>query len=315
MKKILHSIFLSVCVCWLSVTTVHCQSSPVYESVFGDSCSVWYIFSESTDHLYAGTNVRQVLDGDTQIIDGTYYMVLRNASYQSSNILPLYFDEPQYIRESDNHSKLYFKENFPGRSFPEILVMDLNLSIGDTLDTRGWEELMDFDLDAAVPKIRVDSVFWIDHRKVLRTDFYHNSWMGKDTLCFIEGIGPTFGLLYPMHRINKLSCLFKDDRVIYHWKNYSEVGCNYGWLSEINEQEKPSPFIIYPNPTHNDLYIQFPTATEYHLTLRTQSGALLYEKKVDDNHTTLNIADYPNGVYFVTFFYGHNATTLKVIKL
>ena len=39
------------------------------------------------------------------------------------------------------------------------------------------------------------------------------------------------------------------------------------------------------------------------------------KKKVDDNHTTLNIADYPNGVYFVTFFYGHNATTLKVIKL
>ena len=310
MKKM--SILLLLCA--LSTTVaIHAQDSVVYESVFGDSCSVWYIFAETSDHLDAGTNVRQVHDGDTATIDGVNYKCLRNTPYQVANILPLYDNQLLFLRENDNHSKLYFK----GYSMPEVLVMDLEMNEGDTLNTHGWSELIQYGfMDETTPQIKIDSIFYNGGRKVLRTNLYRWSWgAGEDTLFFIEGIGPSFGPCYPRQTINSLSCFFKDGLSIYHGKVYDQRGgCDSGWFSSI--EERYEDFCkIYPNPTHNVLNIFLSQCTNCNITVRTSSGKLIYDKEAAGSVTTFDIGDCPSGIYLVTIINGEKPFTMKVIKL
>ena len=71
--------------------------------------------------------MRQVIAGDTVYMDGRTYYYLRHNNDESMYELGVYNNEPQLLRENESHSKLFFKENYPGISVPEILIMDMDL--------------------------------------------------------------------------------------------------------------------------------------------------------------------------------------------
>ena len=150
---------------------------PRYQSVFGDSCATWYLFFHdwtNYDEEVVGTETRQAIVGDTIIINGTTYTVLRHMPNLSYGILSdLYDDGPVYVRESPDHSKLYFKEqrnDYPDTISHDVLIMDLDLNIGDTLDTHSWSELI-YDIQY-LPKIYIDTIYHSNGRKILRTNYH-----------------------------------------------------------------------------------------------------------------------------------------------
>lgn len=297
----------------------HSVIGQTYQSVFGDSCSSWYIFTTTDDNLAGGTDVRHASAGDTVIVDGKTYFFLRHSNEESHYELPVYNNEPQLLREDENHSKLFFKENHPGISAPEILIMDLNLKTGDTLDTRGWSELVFSGLTASIPRITIDSCYHVDGRKILRTD-YSNTYYGerKDTLFFIEGVGPSFGPYYPRQNyLNSLSCYYKDNVCLYHGKDYyiHHNNCVYGWPADITEFEDDGiNCTIYPNPTSDQCSLRVPDGYSYTIEIRNALGKTIILDKFDGCNYAINLDNYPTGIYFVIVKNSFGFSCKKIIK-
>lgn len=314
-KRLMFLLLLVLC----STTVSHGQDSVVYESVFGDSSSVWYIFSMTEGNLDGGTDVRMTLAKDTVTIDGVTYNILRHIPELSYFEIPVYNNEPIFLRENSNHSKLYCWPNMPYMTHleHEILIMDLDIECGDTLDTRGWSELYRSYFDTIIPKVIIDSIYYSNNRKTLRTNLYHYSRDGRiDTLFFIEGVGPSFGPYYPMQKnLESLTCCYKDDTAIYHGKDfYFGLNCRYGWCSSIEESANSKDYIIYPNPTHGFLCIQCPTLSNYRVAIINVCGRLIYTKEFQGDSLNINIDDYQSGIYYITLMNSEKAKTMKIFK-
>ena len=136
--------------------------------------------------------------------DGKYYFmntVLSN--YIIQNSADIYRIRTLYLRESDTHDKLFGRIKYDDNSVTrEFLIMDLSLDVGDTLNTDDWAEL-NVHPNQLNPVITIDSIYYKDGRKHLRTDFigkgkHWSTWppVIYDTLTFIEGVGPDMGLPY-----------------------------------------------------------------------------------------------------------------------
>ena len=141
---------------------------PRYQSVFGDSCATWYIYC--MDGLEGiGTDIRKYTHNDTIKIEETTYNILRRTG--SISMFSHYGNIHQYMRESRDHSKLYFKgQGYPEDDFPEVLIMDLDMNIGDTMDTQGWLEYSYYPNEYNSPTIIIDTVYYNEGRKILRTN-------------------------------------------------------------------------------------------------------------------------------------------------
>jgi len=71
-------------------------------------------------------------------------------------------------------------------------------------------------------------------------------------------------------------------------------------------QEEPEPepekeLLVYPNPTHNELFIDFPDSTWLNSTVRVfnMQGQRIYTEKVLDLGISLYLGRFSNGVYMV----------------
>ena len=312
MKKIILLMFITI-------VLTHSVNGQYYQSVFGDSCSKWYVFSVTDDNHAGGTEVREAISGDTVNVDGITYYYLRHNNEESYYEIPVYNNEPQLLRENSNHSKLFFKENHPGISAPEILIMDLNLVIGDTLDTHGWSGLFFSGLSTTIPRIKIDSCYISEGRKILRTDFSLVHFTGrKDTLFFIEGVGPSFGPYYPRQtHLNSLSCFYKDGVCLFHGKDYYlNQDCIHGWPADITEcMEGSNKCTIFPNPTFDKCSVYVSEGCDNIIEVRDIAGKRILSDKFFGNHYYMNIGNYPIGTYYIIVKNSTGINCTKLLKL
>lgn len=328
MKK---HVFLSVFVV-LSMA-VSAQGDTVgYRSIFGDSNSIWNVYMEF-DGILGGTEVRQAVVGDTLDVEGKTYNVIRCLTH--AGIGCSYDGLPQYLRESEDHSKLYFKEYYDNievdeydtpfpDSIPEILIMDLNLTVGDTLETANWIELFYYKPET-VQYIKIDSVYYMDGHKVLQTNCIRQGrYDKKDTLLFIEGIGPTFGPLYPGRNIYiSLLCYHRDDTMLYHHDGakdpYDIDDCLYSFHSDTwgitGEAEGLDYFRIYPNPVQSRFSIVFQKTSTFTIAVTSSNGLLISKKECCAKSCEMDTKGWPSGVYYVTVRDRSHSLTEKIIKL
>ena len=307
---------------------------PRYQSVFGDSCATWYLFFHdwtNYDEEDVGTETRQAIVGDTINVDGTTYNLLRYMPNLSGSREPyLYEDEESlYIRESPDHSKLYFKEHldlFPEMTFPEVLIMDLDLNVGDTLNTQGWSQLVVQWEHPRPRSLIIDSIYYHNGRKVLRTNYVHNPDYVNNTepLLFIEGIGPTWGPFYIGFGFRvSLTCYYKDGEPQYHGPEYNqnrETPCitrNTTFWGIPKEPYKNSSYDIYPNPTQGVFEIEFPMVSSYRIVISTIAGCIIKDESVCGNRMQINaLQNYPSGMYFITIINSSTLKqTIKIIKI
>lgn len=242
------------------------DSVRIYQSIFGDSITKWRIFGVAELEGFhgggAGTACWENTNTDTMVIDHHNYRLLKYLSDESL----LDFWSPGFkradhlFRENDNHSQLYYRSlsriGQPSTLSPEILLMDMDMQVGDTVDTTNWARTASMLFSGIrIPTIIIDSVFYRDGRKVLRTDYYNHTRDFDDTLYFIEGIGPSYGLFYEYkdYILTSIICYERDGSTIYHGKMYGYEnmgdGCNIGWVtSGVQSASLENNVTLSPNP-------------------------------------------------------------------
>ena len=320
MKKIILFIFATAC----CLAAGRAQVGVQYQSVFGDSVARWaefYMLDQINFNVASYSEVYEILTDDTLRINENVY---REWRLQYNDWTGQFYDGSRFaFRESSDHGKLYLKvlstDMVPQPVYDtaaEILIMDLDLEVGDTLDTESW-----WDLLRIRTTIRIDSVYYEDGRKILVTS--HRRQMARlqdevGPLKFIEGIGPNFGMMYAIMLHNEytesLLCYHRDEELLYTGVQF--VGnCEMGWTIGIVDNIRQPQIAISPNPTSGMLKITCPDVPEGTATVISPLGKLLCTAPIRDGAAQLDISAFSPGVYVVNIVSGTVSIAQKVVKL
>ena len=320
---------LLIVACIIAISTGKAQDSVVYKSVLGDSIAEWYVLQAMFDGGDGRTGNYTIATEDTVILSDTIYNIYRCDEMYSEVGCGGFQGFPgdfrnydKYIRESDDRSKLYFRTSL---SNTEILLMDLNLEVGDTVDTKTWIwDGVSYNETAIV----VDSVYYHNDMKHIRTNYYtsfkrpYTSDNIYDTLKFIEGIGPSFGITYipsVMLAVNgsyftyTVICYYRDEISEYR-KIPNEWSCYVRWWMNINDVDNISA-TIYPNPIKDKVFITNLTAEEHTIKIISQMGIVVKCITTYGSEIEIDLKELPSGVYNIVITNSNGLTTKKIIKL
>ena len=320
---------LLIVACIIAISTGKAQDSVVYKSVLGDSIAEWYVLQAMFDGGDGRTGNYTIATEDTVILSDTIYNIYRCDEMYSEVGCGGFQGFPgdfrnydKYIRESDDRSKLYFRTSL---SNTEILLMDLNLEVGDTVDTKTWIwDGVSYNDTAIV----VDSVYYHNDMKHIRTNYYtsfkrpYTSDNIYDTLKFIEGIGPSFGITYipsVMLAVNgsyftyTVICYYRDEISEYR-KIPNEWSCYVRWWMNINDVDNISA-TIYPNPIKDKVFITNLTAEEHTIKIISQMGIVVKCITTYGSEIEIDLKELPSGVYNIVITNSNGLTTKKIIKL
>lgn len=206
----------------------------------------------------------------------------------------------------DEDGLVYF---IPRDSINELLIYDFTVGVGDTIEGTYINEYgniwMQYDL----------YVFWVDsilingdYRKRLELEGSH----------WIEGIGNTNGLFNESfanvsNYFNLLYCMSIDELSLYPTFQTGSCELSVGVDSFINEKQKPN---VYPNPSNGKFNIEINDITQF-------SGLKIFnllgeeytiENITLENKITVDLEDFPIGVYFLNFKVGDQSYTMKIFK-
>ena len=327
MKK---QILMMVSLVWALSSMGQQADSTVYQSVFGDSVARWY-----ETRCVGCAQVYDVFTDDTVRIDGLLYRKARRVDFDG-NICE-YSPQNEWpkllFRESASHGKLFFRKINYGQptadTVPEKVIMDLDMSIGDTLDA-GINGYIPSIIDGYIPPIIVDSVYYKDGRKILRTSYHLEQRVAateqKDTLFLIEGVGPSFGIVYTQHYgcSTPLVCYYRDTTFEYHDEKYYYYGMGGPELCEIwfyddgiddNPQQISPLLTMVPNPTNDIVNLKFSVSGKYNIKIVESNGRCILEESLQGDKYEINVKEFPKGVYFVIIEGDNNCELKKMIKI
>jgi hypothetical protein len=194
------------------------------------------------------------------------------------------------IREELNTGRLWYKR--PSHE-SEILIMDMTLALGDTfaIDAGHW--------------VMVDSVFYLDNRKVIRFDM-DSGWDEK--IMFIEGVGPNVSIIYRYDGYSTFyaSCKYQDNELIYVNENntYFE-GCQPSTIG-INNMVLEPDIKIYPNPFSSNLNFSLSDnsfgSKNINVSIYDVFGHVVLRQRLsgNNNHYTINTEFLKPGFYFLS---------------
>ena len=322
---------------------VQAQDSVIYRSVIGDSVSRW----EGAEIIDYFGNVKEVFiicgSNDTVTIDSASYFELDYFGFAEFAGF--------YIRESESHDKLYGKMKIKQYDTTvitsEFLIMDLSLDVGDTLNTESWHDVY-IPGNPQIPTIVVDSVYYRDGRKHLRTNFVNKfiyfCWPFYDTLTFIEGVGPNKGIPYIVHAtipsgyLNPhcyysydscwkvtpmINCFFQDTATEYHreWVFFdgyyiNGIPCYWsssGWEGyDIVKENMPN---IAPNPTYGELTVSNIPSGKCKASILDLYGREMYSAFAESDTIYIDMQKLQAGVYLLILETASGLITRKVVKL
>ena len=305
--------------------SAQCQDT-VYESIFGSLYMQWYVAQYQFGD--ANTIEELVMTADTLQIDGRVYFCVKSPdsdfglhNYYSGILMDSPDEDGRHsllIRESEDHSKLYFRPlaisygDFTYESEEEVLIMDLDLEVGDTLDHTGLDHFVEFVREHhpysetygnMYPELRIiaDSIYYQEGRKHIRTNLIATDFYGysHDTLTFIEGIGPTQGLFYwtiTFYRYcyERMLCCEKDDV-----KLFQRDGC-YVWIIDDKiDTVGSSTYLVYPNPAHEVIEICGMDNSLHTITIVSLAGQEVYRTSSYHNNVSVNVGSFAAGFYLV----------------
>lgn len=257
-------------------------------------------------------------------------------------------------------SGLLYEDTVHGRLYDRgFLICDMSLSEGDTFVYEGlcanWYEGDFFDAPGPIDTIRitmvVDSIQYLAGRKTIflslldhQDDYFFgtgNHGLLDDynlSLCFIEGIGPTYGLLeyvcdfHNMYNITHgihpimfyylepwlglMQCMYKDDSLVY--MAHESLGCDqscFGFQESISEYSY-SYMNLYPNPATQYVVLDLSTGEEMDgmVVITDMLGVQCLQQRAEGANIHINVADLPTGMYFLTYSDGKRTVTRKFLK-
>jgi len=91
------------------------------------------------------------------------------------------------------------------------------------------------------------------------------------------------------------------------WAKYSTTTLGLG------ENIITKGYSIYPNPTNGELFVSHPLNSEFNITITDITGKVLNTTTLQDNES-VNVASYPQGMYFIQIESGNERNTYKFNK-
>ena len=71
---------------------------------------------------------------------------------------------------------------------------------------------------------------------------------------------------------------------------------------------------VYPNPTNNEITLEFERTGEYLVAITDMTGKVLMRQTVKGQRVQMDIGNYPVGVYLLTIDDGERQSTMRVVK-
>ena len=288
-----------------------------YQSVFGNVESKWYIAGalyEMNDYNIDVWVVEfDLTDSSRRLSDG--WIACSPSPYTDVELI-----------ESEDHSKLYSRRS--GYQEEEYLIMDLNLQEGDSFYMPYAVQDSYFDWDTTIEWAFVDSVYYKEGRKHIKTNYKIVERVSEATIYleFIEGVGPTLGLsyymvhpspLYPL--LEYLTCYYRDSIEVYHYQepiidHFGE--CEFHVAYEgIPKTEMAARLRVYPNPSKGRITITGQPSGRHALTITGACGEVYLRQCVEGASVDVDVSKLPPQVYFVTMQGDAYLATIKFIKL
>ena len=347
MKKICLTIVIALFVCTAALAQ---DTATVYRSVFGDSVTVWtealmILSSEAGEGSSCDPYIRVAFLNDTVVVLGKRYIrAITGISINSIN--HIYGDV--MLRESPDHSKLYgYYLNPDGtilniewifnQDSTELTFMDLSLNVGDTLKNGIWQS------SENIQPLIIDSVYYKNGQKHLRTNLVRrwNRTNFMDTMEFVEGVGPTWGMNYGW--CHDMSCIQQgkifhtmiccihdsvreyhndiiadsnfESSVFFHVYNdcYArEWHSDVEWHQDIGSVYNPI-VTMYPNPANDVIYLSGIDDDVKYCVIYNSIGAPegLFGIGSDGK---IDVSSLQKGLYFM-ILNGNKYRSLKFIKL
>ncbi|MCL2312618.1 MAG: T9SS type A sorting domain-containing protein [Firmicutes bacterium] len=209
------------------------------------------------------------------------------------------------IRSNETNSKLYF---IAPSDPTELLVMDLDLEIGDAFSLRENETNR---------TIYVDNVYVLNGKKYIQ----FNDMIGLSTppgsskRIFIEGVGPNWGFESDCSPY-LIACKYDDCVQTYSFENEHIKDCSfknvnidtYAWKNDIT---------IYPNPAFGSavIYISEMLNGNIHLYVYNTLGIELFNTTLSNSETAFDLSHLPSSIYFFKFQTPKKIITKKILKL
>jgi len=251
---------------------------------------------------------RYAVSGDTVINSMVYSKIYK--MYDSTILHPnsTYFAA---IRENDNKQVFCLISGFP-----ESILYDFNLDIGDTI----W-----YNIGGGLCYNDVD--FWVEsHYKMvmgidsflLDNNTYRKSWTLEGALwehTWLEGIGSInwYGLFNPLISAIALcgdsyqfACFKQNDIVLYLDNPFCEkCFCQlYTGIEKHKNYDRPL-INIFPNPSKSKIIIQFnePVPTKYLMVIYNATGNKMDERIIHNSQIfDLSVSHYASGLYTLQIF-------------
>jgi len=183
----------------------------------------------------------------------------------------------------------------------EILLYDFNLMVGDSFfidNGGGWT--------CSIPVINVDSITLTSGERRKRITFSYQVFGDmEDEVYWIEGIGSQFGLLNHAFAYCEntdfgqwLRCYFEDGQ-----RQYGQVPdgeCFYEFITNTDDLDAQTSFIIFPNPAKEQLTITLPDTQRRNWELLNYHGQRIRQGEVINTSDQILVAALPSGIYFLS---------------
>ncbi|MDR0941560.1 MAG: T9SS type A sorting domain-containing protein [Bacteroidales bacterium] len=210
------------------------------------------------------------------------------------------------IRTDEINSKLYF---VPQNSTEEIVIMDLNLVVGDEFNLT----YIFYNGTEYKKTIIVDSVFVRNGKKHIQfDDLINNHFSGKTKRMFIEGVGPNWGFTYD----GFIACKYNDGVQLYSFENEYIKDCCFISTS-VHNQIIETDIAIYPNPIQEKVLITIPKTKvgNTKMTIYNGMGEIMLTQTISQTQTIIDVSHFPaNAMYYCKFQLPNAVVSKKVLK-
>lgn len=268
----------------------------------GADTAVWFV---SSSYWVSGSGQTSyyniVTDGDT-IFDGLEYTKL----YHDDNGTLRYYYAA--IREEN---KIIYLRDFNDNTWgvnnisSDTILFDFNVQVGDTIN---W-----FSFGSGPMEVySIDSVQVADG--TYRKRFSFSGPGGFASFQVVEGIGSNLGFIHiPLvgGGGTYTNCYFLNgDFVWTSWFGGTANDC-YTSTTQLNSNSK---ITVNPNPTSDNLNIEFENTEQRELMIFNQLGQVVLNEISNETTVILNLEQLPKGFYVLTIRTHESIFTKKIIK-
>jgi hypothetical protein len=278
-----------------------------YQSIFSTDTTRWNVYECAPD---AGGTIVYYSFSDTLINEKVYHIMYRENIYSASQVLRYDNELCGYVHEDTVSGKYWFLK-FDNNVQKEALFMDLSLDKGDTMAVISDFRYMRSD------SVIVDSVYYINDRKIVAIDKSHYDCYNENKVKFIEEIGSTNGFYmgewYEQPEPYTLICKFDNELKTYSIDKEWFVDCYHDGGAGILNNEFGNNISIYPNPSQGKISITIENfSSNLSYTLFNSFGQIISKDDLLKNTNELDLHEH--GLFFIKISDDMYQTTKKIIN-